>query len=284
MKTIKIFYMISLIFTALILFVACEKDDEKITSQDIEMADDDAVLTLMFDQAFTEADMALEQLEYNWKHPSGLKSVLDTCPIIYVDHNDSTYWPKTVIIDFGSEGCEGPFGNIRKGVITIIVTDRYLKQGSVRTVTFNDFYVNDFKVEGTKTVTNEGRNDDGFMYFTVELTGGKVITPAGKEITHEFSRTRTWIEGELTKRWRWDDKYMIEGEATGVNRYGETYTRTITCPLIIATACRWIMSGIIEIQPEDHSLIELDFGNGECDDIATITINGETREIKLRGR
>ena len=187
-------------------------------------------------------------------------------------------------INFGSEGCEGPFGNIRKGVITIIVTDRYIKQGSVRTVTFNDFYVNDFKIEGTKTVTNEGRNDDGFMYFTVELTDGKVITPAGKEITHEFNRTRTWIEGELTKRWRWDDVYLIEGESTGVNRFGKTYTRTITSPLMVATACRWIMSGTIEIQPEDRSLILLNFGNGECDDVATITVNGEIKEIKLHGR
>jgi hypothetical protein len=268
----------------LFLFISCEKNDEKISSQNIEMADDDAVVTLMFDQAFTEADMALEQLEYNWKNPSGLKSVLDTCPIIYVDHNDSIYWPKTVTIDFGSEGCEGPFGNIRKGTITIVVTDRYLKPGTVRTVTFNDFYINNFKIEGTKTVTNEGRNEDDFMYFSVELTGGKVTTPAGKEITHEFSRTRTWIEGELTPRWRWDDKYIIAGEATGINRYGILYTRTITTPLIVAISCRWIMSGIIEIQPEGHSLIILDYGNGECDDVATITVNGQTKEIKLKGR
>jgi len=284
MKTIRFLRMISFIFTGLFLFISCEKNDEKISSQDIEMADDDAVVTLMFDQAFTEADMALEQLEYNWKNPSGLKSVPDTCPIIYVDHNDSTYWPKTVTIDFGSEGCEGPFGNIRKGTITIVVTDRYLKPGSVRTVTFNDFYINNFKIEGTKTMTNEGRDEDDFMYFSVELTGGKVTTPAGKEITHEFSRTRTWIEGELTPRWRWDDKYIIAGEATGINRYGILYTRTITTPLMVAISCRWIMSGIIEIQPEGHSLIVLDYGNGECDDVATITVNGQTKEIKLKGR
>jgi hypothetical protein len=205
MKTIKFFFTIVIIFTGCFLFVTCEKNDEKITSEDIAIADDDAITTLLFDQSFTEVDMALEQLEYNWKHASGLKSVLDTCPVIDVDHNDSTYWPKTVTIDFGSEGCTGPSGNIRKGLITITITDRYLKQGSVRTVTFTDFYVNDYKIEGTKTVTNEGRNNDGFMYFNVELTGGKVTTPSGKEITHEFNRTRIWIEGELTPRWRWDD-------------------------------------------------------------------------------
>jgi hypothetical protein len=284
MKTIKIFYVASLFFAGLLLFFSCEKNDEKVTAKDIEMADDEAVITLMFDQAFTETDMALEQLEYNWKHPSGLKSVPDTCPVIYVNHNDSTYWPKTVTIDFGSAGCEGPSGNIRKGKIIINITDRYLKPGSVRTFSFEDFYINDFKVEGTKTVTNEGRNDDGFMYFTVELTGGKVTTPAGKVITHEFSKTRTWIEGEQTPRWRWDDKYLIEGEASGINRFGIAYTRTITTPLLVATSCRWIMSGVIEIQPVDCPLILLNFGNGECDDVATITVNGETKEIKLRGR
>ncbi len=284
MKTIKIYIVILSVFAGSLFIVSCEKNNEKITDQDIEMADDEAVVTLIFNQAFTEADMALEQLEYNWKHASGLKSVLDTCPVIYVNHNDSTYWPKTVSIDFGSEGCEGPFGYIRKGKIIINITDRYLKQGSVRTVTFEDFYINDFKVEGTKTVTNEGPNDDGFMYFSVELTGGKVITPTGKVITHEFSKTRTWIEGEQTPRWRWDDKYLIEGEAMGINRFGISYTRTITTPLLIATSCLYIMSGIIEIQPEGYPLILLNFGDGECDNVGTITVNGETREIELRGR
>jgi hypothetical protein len=284
MKTIKIFTVILSVFAGSFLFVSCEKNDEKISDRDIEIADDEAVVTLMFDQVFNEADMALEQLEYNWKHPDRLKSVLDTCPVIYVDHNDSTWWPKKITIDFGTEGCEGPLGNIRKGRILIDITGRYMQQGSVRTVSFEDFYINDYRIDGTKTVTNEGRNDDGFMYFTVELAGGKVTTPAGKEITHEFSRTRTWIDGEQTPRWRWDDKYLIEGEASGINRFGIEYTRTITTPLLVEASCRWIMSGTVEIQPEDHPLILLNFGNGECDNVGTITVNGETKEIKLRGR
>jgi len=53
---------------------------------------------------------------------------------------------------------------------------------------------------------------------------------------------------------------------------------------MLATSCRWISSGTIEIQPEDHSLIVLDYGNGECDDIGTITVDGEIKEIKLKGR
>ncbi|KPK88105.1 MAG: hypothetical protein AMS27_00730 [Bacteroides sp. SM23_62_1] len=284
MKNLIPFHLLLCIILGSIFFSACERNDDNITDQDIILVDDGAVTALMYDQAFTEVDMALEQLEYVWSHPLFKKSVQDTCPIIYVDHNDSVYWPKIVTIDFGTDGCEGPFGVTRKGKIIVTITDRYLKEGSVRTITFNNFYVNEFKIEGTKSVTNEGLNKDGLMYFTVELTGGKIITPTGKEITREFSHTRTWIEGQLTPRWRWDDKYLIEGEATGVNRFGKTYTRTITNPLLFETACRWITSGTIEIQPEDHPLITLDYGNGECDDLATITVNGETKEIKLKGR
>lgn len=284
MKNIIPIYLLPLMIAGSFFFTACEKNEENITDQDITLADDEAVTALMYDQAFTELDMALEQLEYVWAHPIFKKSVQDTCPVIYVDHNDSLYWPKIVTIDFGSEGCVGPFGTSRKGKIIATITDRYLKEGSVRTVTFDNFYVNEFRIEGTKTVTNEGLNTDGFMYFTIELAGGKIITPTGLEITREFSHTRTWIEGRLTPRWRWDDKYLIDGEASGINRFGKAYTRTITSPLLFETACRWITSGTIEIQPVDHPLITLDYGAGECDDVATITVNGETKEIKLKGR
>ena len=284
MRNITLNKILSFFISGLLLLTTCEKNDENITNREVTIADDEALTALMYDQAFTEVDMALEQLEYIWTHSLNKKSVLDTCPVINVDHNDSVYWPKIVTIDFGSEGCEGPFGITRKGKIIATITERYLKEGSVRTIAFDNFYINEFKIEGAKSVINEGLNIDGFMYFTVELTGGKIITPAGQEITREFSHTRTWIEGQSTPRWRWDDKYLIDGEATGINRFGKAYTRTITSSLRFETACRWITAGTIEIQPEDHPLVTLDYGNGECDYVATITVNGETREIKLKGR
>jgi len=284
MINLKLFRFVMIMFLGLIIIAACEKTDDQIKSGDITIVDDDVSASLLYDQAFNEVDMALEQLEFIWANPSIKKSVQDTCPIIYVDHNDSTYWPKTVTIDFGTDGCEGPWGTIRKGKIIIHITGRYLREGSVRTVTLVDFSVNGFQVEGTRTTTNEGRNDDEFLVFSIVLEDGKVTTPEGIEITRGFTRTRTWIEGEQTPRWRWDDKYLIDGEATGINRLGKTYTRTIIEPLLVATSCRWIMSGTVEIQPEDRSLILLDFGTGECDDLATVTVDGVTEEITLKGK
>ena len=287
-----------LVFSAVIILTSCSDDNEMITSRDITSADDDDAVALLYDQAFSEVDMVLEQLEFNWRNPGGLKSAEDTCPVVYVDHNDSVFWPKTVTVDFGTEGCEGPFGTVRKGKIIIVVTGRLRKEGSIRTVTFEDFSVNNFLIEGTKTTTNEGRNEDDNMYFSVVLTGGKVTTPEGQEITRSFTRTRTWIEGELTPRFRWDDIYHVDGEATGINRFGKSYTRTIIEPLVVKTACMWLTQGMVEIVNYDAAVTDgtveidestkteiiLDYGDGECDDQATISVNGETKEITLKGK
>ena len=158
--------------------------------------------------------------------------------------------------------------------------------------------MNDFLIEGTKTVTNEGRDADENLYFSVTLADGKVTTPDGKEITRNFTRKRTWIEGELTPCFRWDDIYLIEGEASGINRFGKAYTRTIIEPLVVKPACMWITQGLVEIVNYDTSITEgtvsvnesgktvimLDYGNGECDDQATISVNGETKVITLKGK
>ncbi len=43
------------------------------------------------------------------------------------------------------------------------------------------------------------------------------------------------------------------------------------------------VSGTVEILPDGKPLRILYFGNGECDNDATVTINGETYNINLWG-
>ena len=157
-----------------------------------------------------------------------------------------------------------------------------MQEGSERTVTFMDFYVNDFKIEGTKTIINQGRNDDEQLYFSITLVGGKVSNDS-LSVSKDFSRTRTWISGEDTPRFHGDDEYLIEGFASGVNRKGISYTRTITSPLRTAVVCRWIKSGTVQILADGTAGILIDYGDGSCDNKATVTIGSETREIELPG-
>ncbi len=49
-----------------------------------------------------------------------------------------------------------------------------------------------------------------------------------------------------------------------------------------AISCRFIKSGSIEIQVGEKSPIVIDYGDGVCDNKATVTKDGETREILLK--
>jgi hypothetical protein len=91
---------------------------------------------------------------------------------------------------------------------------------------------------------------------------------------------REWIQGTDTHN-RWDDIYLITGTANGIRPNGLTWEREIINPLRVELACRFIVSGTIEIRPEDRPVRLFDYGNGDCDNIATVTINGEIYTIYL---
>ena len=98
------------------------------------------------------------------------------------------------------------------------------------------------------------------------------------------SRIRTWVSGYTTLGmggWN-DDQYTITGTASGTNFEGNSFTVNITSPIHIDYSCRWIAQGIMELTPTGKATRTLDFGNGTCDNLATVTVNGQTFTITLR--
>jgi hypothetical protein len=211
---------------------------------------------------------------------------LDTCPVISVISPDGAFWPRKVIVDYG-DGCSHG-KRTRKGKIIITVSGPMWEVGSSRTVELEKFYVNDHKVEGTRVVTNEGRwmegEYEGKRYFSVILTGGKVYVPDSDiVISKEVNRTRTFVEGEDTRWDTRDDIWYIDGIATGVNRKGIPFSREITNSLWKEIGCRFITKGTVLISAEGRPDVILDYGDGECDPIATVTVgDNDPRTINLR--
>lgn len=201
--------------------------------------------------------------------------------------NDSLTWPKTMTIDFGTTNCTGAYGINRRGKLVVTLTDRYRNAGSVLTVQPSNYYVNNHKVEGTKTLTNNGRNSSGNLTFSVVVNNGKVTYPDGGIFTWKTSRTNEWIAGESTTLFSHgvsgicDDVYLITGSAEGTNKNGRNFTVVITEPLRKEICCRWIVSGKMEIKPEDLKTRKVDFGNGSCDSQAKVTIGRRTYNISL---
>src|SRR4030043_979183 len=262
------------------LFTSCEKSaEEKVTDEDIEIGEDEAYLDLVFEDLMNEAD-AIEA--------GSAKSTNVGCPAVTVSNID-TVW--TITVDYGDE-CEQLIYNrfgvvidtiVRKGKVVIERTGWYLKAGSYRTVTLEDFSINGIQVEGTRTITNMGLDQNLHMWFTIELQNGKVTTPDGIVITRNSSRERHWVAGANTIS-PLDDEYKIWGIVDGTTAGGEDYSCTITDSLHVKMACRLIVGGQVEIVVGDREPFVLDYGNGECDAVATLTRDGKSKQIMLRYR
>lgn len=268
-------HLLALLFLATMLgFSACEKEESDNPKEETSVIKDDALSSELFDDVFNETD----QVVHN-KLGSQKSRTVDTCKTVSMELIDDT--TRQITIDFGQGNCTDMQGRTKKGKIIVTTTGRYRHKGFTRNITFENYYVNDFKIEGAKTVINNGYNEQQKLSYSVTLENGKIITPAGKEITKSYERTRTWITGMESPLWIWDDVYQVTGTAEGTNRNGVKYTRTIGDPLEVATTCRFIKSGTIEFARENKATILVDYGEGECDALATITVDEVTTEIQL---
>lgn len=286
MKRKSFLSVFSIVLIAMITMVACE-NNKTIGTMDLATAEDDVILDIVYDDVFSEVDAVMNTMDMVGYVIPVLKSGLEafeTCKVITVEQPDGAFFPRVVTIDYG-EGCT--IGKrTRKGKIIITVSGPMWQEGSMREVTFEDYYVNDHKIEGVRTVTNQGRHMEGEyegkIYFTVVLERARVTTDDDFTITKQVNRTRTFVEGEETKWDTRDDIWYIEGLATGVNRNGVAFTREITSPLWKEIGCRFITQGTVLISAEGRPDAILDYGEGECDPDVTITVGEETRTINLR--
>jgi len=220
-------------------------------------------------------------------------SPVPRCFTITITHPAGTPFPARVVIDFGTAGCPGPDGRIRRGKIITEYTNRLTVPGAMATTTFDRFFVDAINVDGTHKISNISGTPippaNIARKYKVEVINGKLTKPNGDFVEWNSTRTITQIEGLITPDYPRDDVFKIEGAAHGKVKRGTLLVRwesAITEPLIRRFTCRWIVKGRIRIVratlPANSPWVAvLDFGPGTCDNQATITINGITRQITL---
>ena len=273
----KISLALTFMITVLFMLSSCKKDNNTI-GNDFSASRDDAFAETTYDNVTSIADEAYT-LSIQGSFKSDNAVFLGECATVTLD---TTVFPRVLTIDFGDTNCLGKDGRYRRGRIIVTFTGRYWRPGTIITTTFDEYYVNDNQVEGTKVVTNNGFNETGNMNWDIAVNGMITLANGEGSITWNSQRNREWIEGINTPFNRWDNIYLITGDAHGERANGLHWDRQITNPLRIELACRFIVSGTIEIQPEGKALRVLDFGDGSCDNEATVTVNGNTYTIHLR--
>ena len=204
-----------------------------------------------------------------------LQFKIGPCTKIEVLPNDSTF-PKTIIINYG-DGCICRDGKFRKGAIVLHFTGPIRRAGSVLTITFRGYYVNRVHIEGTKIIKN--LSEEGVQKYATRVENGKVTWPNGRGFTYEGAKVVTQVRGMDTRTIR-DDVYSIEGRNKTVYANGTTVNKNTETPLIKPVACAWIVKGVLKVKINDRVLF-IDFGNGDCDNKATLKWAGGEKEITL---
>lgn len=189
-----------------------------------------------------------------------------------------------ITVDFGT-GCTDLKGNVRKGIIKIEFKGKRFLPNSKIITTFQEYSINGIKIEGTRTVTNITGSNEAAPKFSIVVVGGKATWPDGSFATREVDRTREWIRATNPLQ----DEWIVDGSAAGTNRNGKTYQMEITEPLVFKRECAinnkvfMPVKGTKVLTVENGKVITINYGSGECDKTVTVTINGQSKTIEVKG-
>lgn len=216
---------------------------------------------------------------------------LPPCVTVTVTHlSPPNIFPVRIVIDFGNSGCLCHDGHTRRGKIITEYTARLLYPGAVATTTFDGFYIDSIQVEGTHKITNTGSVNvtPPTRQFTVDVINAKLTKPNGNYTYWNSHKIITQIEGVITPT-PLDDVFKVEGSARGQVKRDNlivAWESNILDPLIKKFNCRWIVKGTVKTvriasNVTPRWVAVLDFGAGNCDNQAVITINGVPHQITL---
>ncbi|MBL7910998.1 MAG: hypothetical protein JNJ41_08085 [Bacteroidia bacterium] len=280
----KLSHILILGLSLTLTFSSCQKKQIKEEDTDTQSAAESSLATSIDNDMNNIADEAGRNKSVSSFKTSEASAILSSCATLHFDTLISSN-ADSITVNFGNSNCLCNDGRYRRGKLLIVYTGKYRDSLTTITVTPLNYYVNDNKVSGSKTVKNLGHNAQGRLVYDISANFSILKADNSGTIQWVGTRQREWLAGENTLLWI-DDKYSITGSASGTNANGRSFTSSITSgkPLIrdMSIGCRkHFISGEIKHTPQGKPTRIIDFGNGTCDDQATVTINANTYTITL---
>lgn len=244
-----------------VVLFSCSDDAEDNGSLEQELTQTEVQTILETDDIASSVDTALAELFSQ----DGLssKSASDECySAEYTDTGFTATFNNCVLN--GTDNING----------TLVVTYGAMENTAEFTATYTDFFIGDIKINGTRTftITGEETENSGAIAFlvtsniSVEFADGSTISENG---TKTFAIV--FEEGQ-------DTLFNLSGEWT-VQVDGNTYS--ISGDISKQLNCEHWSSGSMTVNKNGLE-IDVDFGDGTCDDKATVTYpNGATEVIDL---
>ena len=253
------FKILTIFFAAgLLILSGCKKPDP-----DKQSAEDDARGSYIMSDAFAVGN--------NQAGGGGGKADLPECVEVYKNDVD------TVILTFNN--CDFR-GAVRNG--SIIIKYTRLADIGVRAaeivITFDSYTINNIGVEGKITTTFGGT----YIKPAINVVATDMVATFSDSRTISWSSNKTFTmlegfgDGDIST-----NVIEISGTARGINRNGVSYTANYD-KVTVDRSCEYgyPVSGTVTIVSENGTSV-IDYGEGACDNIITVTNGKISVEVKL---
>jgi hypothetical protein len=278
--------------------VACQKDSSVLNSTDTQNVNAESASSAYLSEASdlsTTAVGGISATQYSGGRVDGeilglgLVDARFKCATVTFNFTGTKLNPSGTITIAFDPSCADARGVKRSGSIVINYHGKRWMPGSYWTLQFVNFYRNDTHIEGRDSIATEISTDSLHLQFHSILSGGQITFGDGKTITREHNITREWFRAALPVNDEWHT--LKGGTASGKCKNGDTYQMQITKDLIHRVACLQDkvfipVSGtkvitVVTSTTTDQYIV--DYGDGDCDNNITVTLNGKVKTITVNG-
>ncbi|MCT4614467.1 MAG: hypothetical protein N4A49_06295 [Marinifilaceae bacterium] len=263
------------VLLSLLLIVSCNDDDDDTKIVDSgTIADNEILSDEILNDIDDNVDDEISSLDIELKKGEvrqGPKRNGKTGAIIQIDTLvDDEKYKYQITFDYET-GKEDKKGNIRKGKLILKKGGSKEEKTRFEHISFEDFYINDQSISGTKERTKVKAEDAGILFTE------KFNLIINDSLSFKGLKTKEVTAGFKTKAFL-DDEFKINGNDTLISPSDNKY-RKLT-DLIRKTNYRFFISGTIDVKSNEKNY-NLDFGDGSLDSLATLTVDGVSSEIVL---
>ena len=174
-----------------------------------------------------------------------------------------------------------PDGKVRSGSVRVRLTGKVRIPESRMIFKLNNYIAGGIQYFCDSMIVTTKESTPQYAIFNVKLVNG-VCKTSGYSISYRFDRTFiVYPKGDANGS---GAVMYIHGSASGTNRHGTNFSTTVSPGFMLTKhkTCSYIDRGAMELTPEGFKIRTIDFGNGNCDDQATFTVNENTVAFKLK--
>lgn len=260
-KVIHLIKGLALVSVAMFLTYSCSKDNDT-PKEEEQLSQAELKTILETDGAASSVDTVLAEIYMN--DGSSAKEPNDCYASDYTENGFIVVFENCVLN--GTDNVNG----------TLTVTYAAEGQTASFTANFEGFYVGDVELNGTRTYSFSGNETEGSYSFSVtsEMTA---TMGDGSTISENGTKTFGFNIGETLET----STFTLAGEWT-LQANGNTYSVDVAQTLEGNLSCGYLTDGILEVNKNGLE-VSVDFGEGSCEDIATVIYpNGATEDVSMK--